>query len=123
MNPVLILLAMLADLIRESLPDMVERLPATTVQKFRDALQAIEQEQATPSVGGGLEFPAGHDFEPSLPPFVTDLLDLLKTDLQGRAERDNTNSAIATRTAVAMEKLADVNERMAQAMTAATKAA
>lgn len=107
MNPLMLILAVLADLIRETLPDMVDRLPAATVQKFRDALQAIEQEQAN----HGQEHAAGDaaeldPFELGAPPFVIDLVNWLKSDLQRRAEHDNATAAIATRTALALEGIA-----------------
>lgn len=105
MNTVSLLLALLADLIRETLPDMVERLPANTVQKFRDALQAIEQEQASPS-----EATPGATADPfdnfGLPPEFSDLLAMAKSEMIRRAEHDNATAAISARIAQALESLA-----------------
>lgn len=105
MNTVSLLLAVLADLIRETLPDMVERLPANTVQKFRDALQAIEQEQDSPS-----ESTRGATADPyesfGLPAEIADLLTMAKNEMSRRAEHDNATAAITDRMARALESLA-----------------
>ena len=118
MNPVMLILAMLADLLRENLPEMTERLPAPLIQKFRDALQEIEAVLANPLAG----VPIGGDpYEPTMPPIVQEMLSEFRAEMQRRIEVDNTNAAIANRTAVALERLADGADKVA-GLTPATPA-
>lgn len=98
----------LLDLIHTSLPVIAERLPAPEVQKLRDAVQDVEQALAQPvELSATAGQPGGDAPQPQLPPFVQDLVDLLKGDLERRAQHDHATTAIADRTARALEAIAE----------------
>lgn len=98
MNQLLLMLAGIAETINESMPTLVERLPAAQVQKFRDLVQSVEAAQGSQVT---LEV---EEANLPMPKEIADVLIAFNAELTRRAEFDQAQAAQTERIAVALEK-------------------
>lgn len=104
MNQLLLILAGIAETINEAMPTLVERLPASQVQKFRDLVQSAE----TAAVYQGLDVTLeGEEADLPMPKEIAEVLTAFNAELTRRAEFDKAQSAQSERIAKALELIAE----------------
>ena len=119
MNPILSALSSFLLLIEASMPDLVERLPAATVQKFRDAQQDLQTALAAPDAAVGLGLEAEHlDAGLGMPPEIAGLLDEFRAEMARKAAYDEKLDQHHGRIVDALDRLAAGVEKITAPMRA-----
>lgn len=104
MNQLLLILAGITETINEAMPTLIERLPASQVQKFRDLVQSAETAAVQHVTDVTLE---GEEFNLPMPKEIAEVLTAFNAELTRRAKFDQAQAAQTERIAVALELIAE----------------